>query len=63
MRFHNIVMTAKLIATGAYLREESRGGHFRSDFPEQKANWKHRTFITLAEADKVVAELAETAAA
>ena len=63
MRFHNIVTTAKLIATGAYLREESRGGHYRSDFPEQKANWKHRTFITLAEADKVVAELSETAAA
>ena len=63
MRFHNIVTTAKLIAAGAYLREESRGGHFRSDFPEQKAIWKHRTFLTLADADTVVAELAETAAA
>ena len=63
MRFHNIVTTAKLIAAGAYLREESRGGHFRSDFPEQRANWKHRTFITLAEADKVVAELSQAAAA
>ncbi|WLR95917.1 L-aspartate oxidase [Shinella sumterensis] len=63
MRFHNIVTTAKLIAAGAYLREESRGGHFRSDFPEQKASWKHRTFLTLAEADRVVAELSETKAA
>jgi len=63
MRFHNIVTTAKLIAVGAYLREESRGGHFRSDFPEQKAAWKHRTFLTLADAEKVVAEVAETAAA
>ena len=63
MRFHNIVTTAKLIAAGAYLREASRGGHYRSDFPEQKANWKHRTFLTLAEAEKVVADVAETAAA
>jgi L-aspartate oxidase len=63
MRFHNIVTTAKLIATGAYLREESRGGHFRSDFPEQRANWKHRTFLTLSDAEKVVANLSETAAA
>ena len=63
MRFHNIVTTAKLIAVGAYLREESRGGHFRSDFPEQRKEWQHRTYMTLAQADEVVAELAETAAA
>lgn len=63
MRFHNIVTTAKLIAVGAYLREESRGGHFRSDFPEQRKEWKRRTYMTLAEADQVVAELAETEAA
>jgi L-aspartate oxidase len=63
MRFHNIVTTAKLIAAGAYLREESRGGQFRSDFPEQRAEWKHRTFLTLQDAEKVVADLAETAAA
>jgi L-aspartate oxidase len=60
MRFHNIVTTAKMIAVGAYLREESRGGHFRSDFPEQRKEWKRRTYMTLAEADEVVAELAGT---
>lgn len=63
MRFHNIVTTAKLIAVGAYLREESRGGHFRSAFPEQRKEWQHRTYMTLAQADEVVAELTETATA
>ena len=63
MRFQNIVKTAKLITVGALLREESRGGPFRSDRPEAKAEWKHRTFMTLAEAEQVTAELVETAAA
>jgi L-aspartate oxidase len=31
----NFVMLAKLVATGALWREESRGGHFREDFPER----------------------------
>lgn len=63
MRFHNIVTTAKLIAVGAYLREESRGGHFRADFPEQRKAWQRRTYTTLEDADRLVAELSETAAA
>lgn len=63
IRFSNIATTAKLIAVGAYLREESRGGHYRSDFPEPVEAWKHRTYLTLDEADCVVAELSERSAA
>lgn len=38
----NMVLTAKLIAEAALLRKESRGGHFRSDFPRPKRKWlKH----------------------
>jgi L-aspartate oxidase len=38
----NLVGTARLIADAALLRKESRGGHFRSDFPRAKRKWKGR---------------------
>ncbi len=60
LRLTNILTTAKLITAAALLRTESRGGHYRSDCPETVAGWKHRTFLTLAEADRVVADVAET---
>ena len=31
----NLVTVARLIAVAALRREESRGGHFREDFPER----------------------------
>jgi L-aspartate oxidase len=36
----NMVDTALLIAQSALLRRESRGGHFRSDFPKPKNKWR-----------------------
>ena len=42
---NNLVLTGRLVAEGALLREESRGAHFRSDFPRHSADWeKHITF-------------------
>lgn len=38
----NMVVTALLIVESAILRRESRGGHFRSDFPRPKNKWKGR---------------------
>jgi L-aspartate oxidase len=38
----NLVGTARLIAEAALLRKESRGGHYRSDFPRAKRKWKGR---------------------
>jgi L-aspartate oxidase len=35
----NMVQTARLIAEAALLRKESRGGHYRSDFPRAKRKW------------------------
>ncbi|NNE98994.1 MAG: L-aspartate oxidase [Pyrinomonadaceae bacterium] len=35
----NFVTLAKLVTEAALWREESRGGHFRSDKPEQIENW------------------------
>ena len=36
----NFVTLATLIAKAALWREESRGGHFRNDFPDQHEEWR-----------------------
>jgi L-aspartate oxidase len=36
----NFVTLAKLVATSALWREESRGGHFRNDFPERDERFR-----------------------
>jgi L-aspartate oxidase len=36
----NMVETARLITEAALMRKESRGGHFRSDFPHAKRKWR-----------------------
>ncbi|MEZ5347179.1 MAG: L-aspartate oxidase [Pyrinomonadaceae bacterium] len=36
----NFVLLAELVTKAALWREESRGGHFRTDFPETLENWK-----------------------
>jgi L-aspartate oxidase len=56
-RFANTLTTAKLMAICALQREESRGGHFRSDFPNERPEWKHRTFIELDDAEKAIAAI------
>ncbi len=48
--FANAAIAALMIATAAYARCESRGGHFRSDFPKLNESLAHRTFRTLGEA-------------
>ncbi len=49
----NRAEAALLIAAGAFLRRESRGGHFRTDFPASDPALAHRSFITLDEALRV----------
>lgn len=44
------LVAARLVAQSALARCESRGAHFRADFPE--ADVPVRTFVTLAEAEK-----------
>ncbi len=50
-------LTARLIATSAYLRCESRGSHFRADFPSMDLGQAKRSWITLEEANQFLATL------
>jgi L-aspartate oxidase len=38
----NLVQTGLLVAEAALLRKESRGGHYRSDYPRAKRAWRGR---------------------
>lgn len=46
----NMTATATLIAAAALIRTESRGGHYRSDFPKTDPVQAKRSFLTLTEA-------------
>ncbi len=52
----NIATTALLIAAAAYDRRESRGAHFRRDFPTADPAQARRTMMTLADARAIVAK-------
>lgn len=44
----NAIITARLITECALRREESRGGHYRTDYPEPRPGWQRPSSITLA---------------
>lgn len=46
----NMTATSTLIASAALTREESRGAHFRADFPDTKGETGQRSALTLTEA-------------
>ncbi|MGD0779585.1 MAG: L-aspartate oxidase [Dehalococcoidales bacterium] len=37
---NNLILTGRLLTEAAYIREESRGAHFRSDFPQSLEKWQ-----------------------
>jgi L-aspartate oxidase len=42
---NNLVLCARLVSEAALLREESRGAHFRTDFPQTSPEWqRHSVF-------------------
>jgi L-aspartate oxidase len=43
----NMILTARLIAAAALIRKESRGGHYRTDYPASDPAFAKRTFITM----------------
>ena len=44
-QFTNMVTAARLITLAALNRTESRGGHFRADFPESDPDLARRSFL------------------
>jgi L-aspartate oxidase len=57
----NMTASATLVAAAALGRRESRGGHFRSDFPKT-ADHGARTLMTLAEARRIATQSGSTTA-
>jgi L-aspartate oxidase len=55
----NMATTALLVAASAFTRRESRGAHFRSDYPTEKKAFAHRTMTTLNEARDIAGRLNE----
>lgn len=56
-RFENALITAKMIAVSALLRKESRGGHYRIDYPDEIPELAKRSFLSKADADRIALEL------
>jgi L-aspartate oxidase len=44
----NLLSVARLVTAAALARQESRGGHFRSDLPVPDPAWERRLFLTAA---------------
>jgi L-aspartate oxidase len=58
-RLANMLTAAKLIAAAALARKESRGAHFRSDFPLPDGRLASRSFLTLDKAEAIGRDAAD----
>jgi L-aspartate oxidase len=57
-QLRNMATAALLVTAAAFKREESRGGHYRSDFPNSDPAQARRTFMTLDDARAIAASAA-----
>ena len=48
----NMLIAAELMAKAALMRKESRGGHFRQDFPAQNNKWRGHLVFSLSKERK-----------
>lgn len=58
----DMATTALLVTAAALERTESRGGHFRSDFPDSDPLQAHRSYITIDDARRTAARALARAA-
>jgi succinate dehydrogenase/fumarate reductase flavoprotein subunit len=49
----NLLDNAMTIAQGALMRKESRGAHFREDYPERSDEFQFHTLVSMTEFGKV----------
>ena len=50
----NLVLLGSLMVEAALLREESRGAHYRSDFPTAREEWRRRIVLQPAPVEQLV---------
>ncbi len=55
----NMATTALIVAASAWSRRESRGAHYRSDYPAEDPAQKKRTMTTLDEARQIAAGMTD----
>lgn len=55
--FQNRLLSAKMILACAMVRTESRGGHFRADYPESHPDFEKHTTTTLQATDAFIKSL------
>ena len=49
----NMLLVSECVARAALLREESRGGHTRDDFPKMSADWRKVNLVCSLDGDRV----------
>ena len=49
----NLLDNAMTIAQGALMRKESRGAHFREDYPERSDEFQYHTLVSMTEFGEV----------
>ena len=50
---NNLITVSMVIAQGALARKESRGAHFREDYPERSTDFDYHTLVSMPEFNKV----------